>query len=56
MPVASSVETANAQLKPYDRENNFVPLAKGAAIAATHPASEASQSAQIDRSELITRA
>ena len=53
---ASSVESAIAQLKPHDRENIFVPLANGAATAATHPASEGSLAAQIDRSELITRA
>jgi len=34
----------------------FVPLAVGAANAATHPAAENSLAAQIDRSELITRA
>ncbi|MDQ3215391.1 MAG: MotA/TolQ/ExbB proton channel family protein, partial [Pseudomonadota bacterium] len=53
---ATSVELAIAQLKPHDRENVFVPLATGAAGAATHPASEGSLAAQIDRSELITRA
>jgi biopolymer transport protein ExbB len=53
---ASSVESAVAQLKPHDRENIFVPLATGASGAATHPASEGSLAAQIDRSELITRA
>ncbi|HZA94849.1 MAG TPA: MotA/TolQ/ExbB proton channel family protein [Burkholderiaceae bacterium] len=53
---ASSVESAVAQLKPHDRENIFVPLANGAAGAATHAASEGSLAAQIDRSELITRA
>ncbi|MBA2411247.1 MAG: MotA/TolQ/ExbB proton channel family protein [Burkholderiaceae bacterium] len=53
---ATSVDSAVAQLKPHDRENVFVPLATGAAGAATHPASAGSLAAQIDRSELITRA
>ena len=37
-------------------ESVFVPLAAGAANAASHPAAENSLAAQIDRSELITRA
>jgi len=53
---ATSIEAAIAQLKPVDGENVFVPLAVGAANAATHPAAEHSLAAQIDRSELITRA
>jgi biopolymer transport protein ExbB len=53
---ANSMDAAIAHLKPLDREAIFVPLAAGAAGAATHPASEGSLTAQIDRSELITRA
>jgi biopolymer transport protein ExbB len=53
---APSIEVAIAQLKPVDGEGVFVPLATGAANAATHPAAENSLAAQIDRSELITRA
>lgn len=53
---APSVEAAIAALKPVDVDNVFVPLAVGAAGAATHPARENSLAAQIDRSELITRA
>jgi biopolymer transport protein ExbB len=53
---ANSIDAAIAHLKPLDREAIFVPLAAGAAGAATHPASEGSLTAQIDRSELITRA
>jgi biopolymer transport protein ExbB len=53
---APSIEAAVAKLKPVDSENVFVPLAVGAANAASHPAAENSLAAQIDRSELITRA
>jgi biopolymer transport protein ExbB len=53
---ASSIDGAIASLKPLDREGIFVPLAAGAAGAATHAVSEGSLAAQIDRSELITRA
>jgi biopolymer transport protein ExbB len=53
---APTIEAAVAQLKPVDTENVFVPLAVGAAKAASHPAAENSLAAQIDRSELITRA
>jgi len=53
---AASIDAAIANLKPHDRENIYLPLAAGAASAATHPASEGSLAAQIDRSELITRA
>ena len=53
---APSIEVAIAQLKPADAESVFVPLAAGAANAASHPAAENSLAAQIDRSELITRA
>jgi len=53
---APDIDTAIARLKPADPEEAFVPLALGAARAATHNAAEGSLSAQIDRSELITRA
>jgi biopolymer transport protein ExbB len=53
---APSIDVAIATLKPVDSEAVFVPLAVGAANAATHPATENSLAAQIDRSELITRA
>jgi len=53
---APSIEVAIAQLKPADTESVFVPLAAGAANAASHPAAENSLAAQIGRSELITRA
>lgn len=53
---APTVEAAIAQLKPVDADRIFVPLAVGAANAATHPAAENSLAARTDRSELITRA
>jgi biopolymer transport protein ExbB len=53
---APTIDAAIAKLKPVDSEGVFVPLAVGAARAATHPAAENSLAAQIDRSELITRA
>jgi biopolymer transport protein ExbB len=53
---APTIDVAIAQLKPVDADAIFVPLAVGAANAATHPAAENSLAAQIDRSELITRA
>jgi biopolymer transport protein ExbB len=53
---APTIEAAIAALKPVDSEGVFVPLALGAANAATHPAAENSLAAQTDRSELITRA
>src|SRR5262245_17968105 len=53
---APSVDAAIAALKPVDAEGIFVPLAVGAASAAGHPVKEGSLAAQIDRSELITRA
>ncbi|HQR19994.1 MAG TPA: MotA/TolQ/ExbB proton channel family protein [Burkholderiaceae bacterium] len=53
---APTIEVAIANLKPVDSEGVFVPLAVGASNAATHPAAENSLAAQIDRSELITRA
>ena len=53
---ASTIDVAIAKLKPIDVDGIFVPLAVGAANAASHPAAENSLAAQIDRSELITRA
>lgn len=53
---APSIDAAVATLKPIDAERVFIPLAVGASNAATHPAAENSLAAQIDRSELITRA
>jgi biopolymer transport protein ExbB len=53
---APSIDVAIAKLKPIDVDGIFVPLAVGAANAASHPAAENSLAAQIDRSELITRA
>jgi biopolymer transport protein ExbB len=53
---APSIDAAIEALKPVDSEGIFVPLAVGAANAAVHPVQEGSLAAQIDRSELITRA
>jgi biopolymer transport protein ExbB len=53
---APSIEVAIAKLRTVDVDGIFVPLAVGAANAASHPAAENSLAAQIDRSELITRA
>ncbi len=53
---ASTMDVAIAKLKPIDVDSIFLPLAVGAANAAGHPAAENSLAAQIDRSELITRA
>ncbi len=53
---APTIDIAVAKLKPMDVDGIFVPLAVGAANAASHPAAENSLAAQIDRSELITRA
>jgi biopolymer transport protein ExbB len=53
---APTIDVAIAKLKPIDVDGIFVPLAVGAANAASHPAAENSLAAQIDRSELITRA
>jgi biopolymer transport protein ExbB len=53
---APTIDVAIAKLKPVDVDGIFVPLAVGAASAASHPAAENSLAAQIDRSELITRA
>ncbi len=55
---APSIDAAIADLRPHDAESLFLPLAASAAAAAT-PASNdnaTSLAAQIDRSELITRA
>jgi len=53
---APTIDVAIAKLKPIDVDSIFVPLAVGAANAASHPAAENSLASQIDRSELITRA
>lgn len=53
---ATTIDAAIAKLRQVDGENVFVPLAIGASNAATHPAAADSLAAQIDRSELITRA
>jgi len=53
---APTIDVAIAKLKPIDVDGIFLPLAVGAANAASHPAAEHSLAAQIDRSELITRA
>lgn len=53
---ARSMDEAIALLKPIDAEAIFVPLAASAAGAVEPPAGTQSLSAQIDRSELITRA
>lgn len=53
---ARSIDEAIALLKPLDAEAIFVPLATSAASAATRSVESQSLAAQIDRSELITRA
>jgi biopolymer transport protein ExbB len=53
---ARAFDEAIALLKPIDGESIFVPLATSAAGAARSPAGTQSLAAQIDRSELITRA
>jgi len=53
---ARSIDEAIALLKPVDGESIFVPLATSAAGAARPSAGTHSLAAQIDRSELITRA
>jgi biopolymer transport protein ExbB len=53
---ASSLDEAIALLKPLDSEGIFVPLAAGAAGAARPKVAANSLAAQIDHSELITRA
>jgi biopolymer transport protein ExbB len=53
---ARSIDEAIALLKPADAESIFVPLAAAAARAAQPPAAAQTLAAQIDRSDLITRA
>ena len=54
---ARSIDEAIAQLKPLDGELIFVPLAASAAATAAQPASnDDSLSAQMNRSEWLTRA
>jgi biopolymer transport protein ExbB len=54
---ARSVDEAIAQLKPLDGEQIFVPLAASAAATAAQPAAgDDSLSAQMNRSEWLTRA
>ena len=53
---AHALDEAIAVLKPRDPESVFVPLAVAASHAANLPVGEGSLAAQIDRSELITRA
>jgi biopolymer transport protein ExbB len=53
---ARSVDEALAQLKPLDGEQIFVPLAASAAATAQAPAGDDTLSAQMNRSEWLTRA
>jgi biopolymer transport protein ExbB len=53
---AASIDAAIADLKPRDRENIFVPVASGGALASVHGAADGTLASQTDRSELITRA
>jgi biopolymer transport protein ExbB len=53
---ARSIDEAVAQLKPLDGEQIFVPLAASAAATATAPAGDDTLSAQMNRSEWLTRA
>jgi biopolymer transport protein ExbB len=53
---ARSVDEALAQLKPLDGEQIFVPLAASAAATAQSPAGDDTLSAQMNRSEWLTRA
>jgi biopolymer transport protein ExbB len=53
---ARSVDEAIAQLKPLDGEQIFVPLAASAAATAQSPAGDDTLSAQMNRSEWLTRA
>jgi biopolymer transport protein ExbB len=53
---AHSIDEAIAQLQPKDVERVFYPLAAAAALAANAAAPPGSLAAQVDRSELITRA
>jgi biopolymer transport protein ExbB len=52
---ARSVDEAIARLKPVDGEQIFVPLAAGAAATAQAPAGTETLSAQMNRSEWLTR-
>ncbi len=52
---ARSIDEAIAQLKPIDGEAIFVPLAASAAATAQRPADDATLSAQMSRSEWLTR-
>ena len=52
---ARSIDEAVAQLKPIDAEAIFVPLATSAAATAQRPADDATLSAQMNRSEWLTR-
>ncbi len=52
---ARSVDEAIARLKPVDGEQIFVPLAAGAAATAQAPAGAETLSAQMNRSEWLTR-
>jgi biopolymer transport protein ExbB len=52
---ARSVDEAIARLKPVDGEQIFVPLAAGAAATAQTPAGTETLSAQMNRSEWLTR-
>jgi biopolymer transport protein ExbB len=53
---AASIDAAIVDLKPRDRENIFVPVASGGALASVHGAADGTLASQTDRSELITRA
>jgi len=53
---ARSIDEAMAQLKPLDGEQIFVPLAASAAATAQAPAGDDTLSAQMNRSEWLTRA
>jgi biopolymer transport protein ExbB len=53
---ARSIDAAIAQLKPLDGEQIFVPLAASAAATAQAPAGDDTLSAQMNRSEWLTRA
>ncbi len=52
---ARSIDEAIAQLKPIDGEAIFVPLAASAAATAQRPTDDATLSAQMSRSEWLTR-
>jgi len=52
---ARTIDAAVAQLKPLDGEQIFVPLAASAAATAQAPAGDDTLSAQMNRSEWLTR-